>query len=133
MEIMVEVHGVLHLVIVEVGTGVTYQYVEVRQSRSRYIEVAWIRYESLYIWRSLELIQYRPISFYNSIKTFHFYILCLTIPHTDDYICWREWFNFIYVFKKMTTIGRGKYYFVGKAQKILWNWYLQSDWLFDRC
>jgi hypothetical protein len=30
--IMVEVHGVLHLVRVEVGTGVAYQYVEVRQS-----------------------------------------------------------------------------------------------------
>jgi hypothetical protein len=29
--IMVEVHGVIHLVRVEVGTGVTYQYVEVRQ------------------------------------------------------------------------------------------------------
>jgi hypothetical protein len=31
MEIMVEVHGVIHLVRVEVGTGVAYQYVEVRQ------------------------------------------------------------------------------------------------------
>jgi hypothetical protein len=30
--IMVEVHGVIHLVRVEVGTGVTYQYVEVRKS-----------------------------------------------------------------------------------------------------
>jgi hypothetical protein len=32
MEIMLEVHGVLHLVRVKVGTGVTYQYVEVRKS-----------------------------------------------------------------------------------------------------
>jgi hypothetical protein len=32
MEIMMEVHGVLHLVRVKVGTGVTYQYVEVRKS-----------------------------------------------------------------------------------------------------
>ena len=32
MEIMVEVHGVIHLVTVEVGTGVAYQSVEVRQS-----------------------------------------------------------------------------------------------------
>lgn len=32
--IMVEVHGVIHLVRVEVGAGVTYQYVEVRKSRS---------------------------------------------------------------------------------------------------
>jgi hypothetical protein len=30
--IMVKVHGVIHLVGVEVGTGVTYQYVEVRKS-----------------------------------------------------------------------------------------------------
>ena len=30
--IMVEVHGVIHLVRVEVGTGATYQYVEVRKS-----------------------------------------------------------------------------------------------------
>jgi hypothetical protein len=29
--IMVEVHGVIHLVRVKVGTGVTYQYVEVRK------------------------------------------------------------------------------------------------------
>jgi hypothetical protein len=52
-------------------------------------------------------------------------------------ICRREWFNFISVFQNMTTveyraIGRGKCYFVGKAQTILWNWYFQSDWLFDR-
>jgi hypothetical protein len=32
--IMVEVHGVIQMVRVEVGTGVTYQYVEVRKSRS---------------------------------------------------------------------------------------------------
>jgi hypothetical protein len=32
MEIMMEVHGVIHLVRVKVGTGVTYQYVEVRKS-----------------------------------------------------------------------------------------------------
>jgi hypothetical protein len=31
MEIMLEVHGVIHLVRVQVGTGVAYQYVEVRQ------------------------------------------------------------------------------------------------------
>jgi hypothetical protein len=31
MEIMLEVHGVIHLVGVQVGTRVTYQYVEVRQ------------------------------------------------------------------------------------------------------
>jgi hypothetical protein len=31
MEIMLEVHGVIHLMRLEVGTGVTYQYVEVRQ------------------------------------------------------------------------------------------------------
>jgi hypothetical protein len=30
--IMVKVHGVIHLVGVEVGTGVTYQYLEVRKS-----------------------------------------------------------------------------------------------------
>jgi hypothetical protein len=31
IQIMLEVHGVIHLVRVEVGAGVTYQYVEVRQ------------------------------------------------------------------------------------------------------
>jgi hypothetical protein len=31
MQIMLEVHGVIHLLRVEVGTGVAYLYVEVRQ------------------------------------------------------------------------------------------------------
>jgi hypothetical protein len=32
IKIMMEVHGAIHLVRVKVGTGVTYQYVEVRKS-----------------------------------------------------------------------------------------------------
>ena len=46
---------------------------------------------------SLEVMQYRSISFYNSFKTFHLYILpSLTLMIK---ICWREWFNFISIFK----------------------------------
>ena len=68
MEIMLEVHGVIHLVVEKPGIGVTYQYVEV----SKFIPIHTIRSGVKQISEdSLELIKSRFIFSYNSIKTFH--------------------------------------------------------------
>jgi hypothetical protein len=68
MEIMLEVHGVLHLVVEKPGIDVTYQYAEV----SKFIPIHTIRSGVKQISEdSLELIKSRYIFSYNNIKTFH--------------------------------------------------------------
>jgi hypothetical protein len=68
MQIMMEVHGVIYLVVKKNGIGVAYQYVEV----SKFIPIQTIRSGLKQISEdSLELIKSRCIFSYNSIKTFH--------------------------------------------------------------
>jgi hypothetical protein len=68
IQIMLEVHGVIYLVLKNTGIGVTYQYVKV----SKFIPIHTIRSGVKQISEdSLELIKSRFIFSYNSIKTFH--------------------------------------------------------------
>ena len=70
MQIMMEVHGVIYLVVKKNGIGVAYQYVEV----SKFIPIQTIRSGLKQISEdSLELIKSRCIFSYNSIKTFHWH------------------------------------------------------------
>jgi hypothetical protein len=68
IQIMLEVHGVIYLVLKNTGIGVAYQYVKV----SKFIPIHTIRSGVKQISEdSLELIKSRFIFSYNSIKTFH--------------------------------------------------------------
>ena len=70
IQIIMEVHGVIYLVVEKAGIGVTYQYVEV----SKFIPIHTIRSGVKQISEdSLELNKPRFIFSYNSIKTFHWH------------------------------------------------------------
>ena len=77
MEIMMEAHGVIHLVRVEVGRGVIYQYVEVRQSIPIQIYRSGVEYRaSATLWekhkRYSETDIFKVIDFLIDVK--HFFV-----------------------------------------------------------